>query len=48
MVEEITEEELVEAYARLHYGKTGETLKSNAERLYEWLKDNGYILTEES
>ena len=47
MVEEISEAEFVAAYMDTHSGKTGETLSSNAKRLFKWLKENGYIKTKE-
>jgi len=38
MVEEISEAEFVAAYMDTHSGKTGETLSSNAKRLFKCLQ----------
>lgn len=45
MTRQITKEDFLHAYMNTHSNKRGESYQTNSDRLFEWLRANDYILT---
>jgi len=47
MVNKISQEEFLEAYMKNHRNNRGESFKTNADRLFNYLRASGYIEVKE-